>query len=125
MSDSSTVELHKQVYDTEDSATGEWSNDTSNRRFENQKFHNKGIIKNIIVTLFTAPASAVKDPWNEQRLLGDVITVSRFFDNTVSRPISRFEALMISKQIIEEAESERAQLIELEAKRGIIWKDED
>ena len=42
----------------------------------------------------------------------------------VGRPISRFEALRITRQILEEAEQERLALAEYEARRGIQWADE-
>ena len=54
----------------------------------------------------------------------DVVMVIREDQNIFGRAISRSEALRISRQTMENAEKERLEYAEIEAKRGLQWSDE-
>lgn len=46
-------------------------------------------------------------------------------DAVIGRPISRAEALEISREVLERAERERIEFAEWEAQRGIQWEEQE
>jgi len=125
VTDSRTVDIGISPYKTEFSASGHWSLDTTRRLDRALPWHRAGKIKTLVFALLSASATAIYDPWHEKRVSGDVITVERLFEQAIGQSISRIEALAIARRVLKEAEDERLRLVELEATRGIQWRDEE
>lgn len=73
------------------------------------------------LSLAASPITAIVDPWLlEKRRRDSTVTVA-MYHRAVGRPVSRFEALRIAREILDQAEEERLAIAGLEAARGIDW----
>ena len=77
----------------------------------------------------TTPITAISDPWVFENRRRMTVTVPGFTEQLVhqvqlGRPVSRHEALLISRQIMERAERERLEFAIWEAERDVQWESE-
>lgn len=78
-------------------------------------------IAGLVVTLLTAPATAVPDIWFWERRRANTISTVWLMQEIIGRPVSRKEALAIACEILARAERKRIENAELEAARGLQW----
>lgn len=117
-----TTSLYVELPETDVSASGLWSESYIKRPETSWKVNLLRPIAGVLLALYSTPATAIPDVWfigNQRR---DTATVAWIIDNVVGRRITRAEALRLARQIIEQAERERIQLVEWEASRGIQWE---
>jgi len=76
----------------------------------------------LIVSL--SPVTAIHDVWSDDRRCRDTATLTWIFEVPIGNPISRRQALLLARQIIEEAEQHREEFIAFEARQGIQWEYE-
>ncbi|MBM4349941.1 MAG: hypothetical protein FJ106_08655 [Deltaproteobacteria bacterium] len=125
MNSAYTVDLQGRPPESRAIETGPWSETYIRRRSMNLW----GILRitkiaGILLPLAVSTITAIPDPWLiEKRRRDTVVTVS-IFQEVIGHAISRSEALIIARQILEQAEHERLALAEFEAARGIQWSDE-
>lgn len=68
--------------------------------------------------------TAIHDVWSDDRRCRDTATLTWIFGMPIGNPISRRQALLLARQILEEAEQHRADFIASEARQGIQWGHE-
>lgn len=71
-----------------------------------------------------SPVTAIPDVWSDERRRRDTATLIKVFDMPIGRPISRRQALLLARQILHQAEQNRAIFAVSEAQRGIHWEEE-
>ena len=111
--------------ETNISLSGFWSESYDQiweKTISNMPWHPE--IKELVLTYSASPVTAVPNYFFGD-IRRDASTVSRGFKGVIGKPVSRTEALQISRQIIERAERERIQLAEGEAMRGIQWEEDE
>jgi hypothetical protein len=96
-----------------------------------EKFSEKGFgffrmakVAGLAFTLAISSVTAIPDPWLVERKRRYATVTASIYRQFVGIFISRSEALRIAREILEEAERERAAIAEFEATRGIQWGDE-
>lgn len=124
MTDSSTVGIGFSLHQAESSATGHWQQNSARRVERDFRSPRIGKIRSMLFALACSPATAVQDIWFQEQKRRDSVMTVQFYQRVIGRPISRFETLLISRRILETAESERLAQVKLEAKMGIQWGDE-
>ena len=81
-------------------------------------------IAGILLPLAVSTITAIPDPWLIEKRRRDTVITMSIFQEAIGHAISRSEALLIARQILEQAEQERLALAEFEATRGLQWTDE-
>lgn len=76
----------------------------------------------MLLSIAASPATAVPDYWFFERRRDVAPTVRWILQGVVGRRISRVEALQVASQILSQAERERLEFAEWEAKGGIQWE---
>lgn len=122
-SGSATMDLQIAAAETDVSASGLWSESYVKRPDAIWRIPRLALIAGVVLAIATSPATAIPDFWFWERRQRDVSTVAWVLEGVIGRPVSRAEALRISRHILERAERERMQLAEWEAKRGIQWEE--
>ena len=123
--DLATMDLQIGLPETDVTSSGAWSESFVKRPATAWKIGWFGQITGMILTIAASPATAVPDYWFLERRRRDAITVTWIVESVIGRPITRAEALRISRQIIERAEIERIQFAEWEGERGIQWEESE
>ena len=122
-SDLSTIDLQTGAPETDISASGVWTESFVERPDAPWKIGRLGQIAGAVLVITASPATATVDYWSWEGRRRDSSTVTWVLGAVIGRPISRAEALRISRQILERAERERIELAEWEAERGIQWEE--
>ena len=122
-SDFTTIDLQTGSLEIDVSASGAWSESFVKRPDVLWKIGRLGQIAGTVLALAASPATATIDYWFWEGRRRDSSTAAWVLGAVIGRPISRAEALRISRQILERAERERMELAEWEAKRGIQWEE--
>jgi hypothetical protein len=78
-------------------------------------------IAGLVITLLSAPATAIPDIWFWDRRRANTISTVWLMQEIIGRPVSRKEALAIACEILARAERKRIENAELEAARGLQW----
>jgi hypothetical protein len=81
----------------------------------------RGAAAGLIMSL--SPVTAILDVWSDERRCRDTATLEWVFDMPVGKPISRRKALLLARQIMQEAEQNRVVFTAFEARQGIQWGD--
>lgn len=120
--DLATIDLQTGLLGTDVSASGAWS-ESFVRRPETPWVISRLVqVAGMMFAIAASPATAVPDYWFFERRRRDASTAVWIMEGVIGRPISRSEALQIAAQILEQAERERSEFAEWEAKRGIQWE---
>lgn len=117
-----TASLQGGLLETDVSASGLWSESYIKRPETSWRTGILVPIAGVLLALYSTPATSIPDVWSVGNRRRDTATVAWIIDNVVGRRITRAEALQLARQIIERAERERRELVELEASRGIQWE---
>ena len=118
-----TIDLQTGSQEIDVSASGAWTESFINRP-ENMGMVGKiGQIAGLVLAIAASPATVAPDFWFFDRRRCDSSTATWVIEGIIGRPISRAEALWISRQVLERAERERIELAEWEAMRGLQWEE--
>lgn len=121
-SDLATVDLQTGSTGMDVSSSGAWSESFVKRPETPWMVGRLVRVAGMLLAIAASPATAVPDYWFFERRRRDASTVVWILEGVIGRPISRAEALRIAGHILEQAERERTELAEWEAKRGIQWE---
>lgn len=78
----------------------------------------------LLLALLASPATAVRDVWFGSIQQQATVTAPCIIGTFVGKPVSRAEALQISRRIIEQAEKERLEYAAREAAQLFHWDEE-
>lgn len=119
-SDLATIDLQTELQGTDVSASGAWSKSFVTR--PDAPWWRLVQVGGMLLSIAASPATAGPDYWFFERRRDAAPTVSWILEAVVGRPISRVEALKIASHILSQAERERLEFAEWEAKGGIQWE---
>jgi hypothetical protein len=122
-SDLATIDLQTELPDTDVSASGVWSKSLVKR--PEAPWWRLVQLGGVLLFIAASPATAVPDYWFFERRRDTAPTVRWTLEAVVGRRISRVEALQIASQILSQAERERLEFAEWEARGGIQWELEE
>ena len=123
-SDPATVDLQTGSSGPDVSTSGAWS-ESLGQRPETPWIMGRRIQEvGLLLAMAASPMTAVTDNWFFELQQRDTSTIAWNTDGVIGRPISRAEALRISREILERAERGRFELAEWEAARGIQWGED-
>lgn len=77
----------------------------------------------IAISIESSSISTIPDPWLVEKFRRDAAVTMSIYQEVVGRFISRSEALKLARRILEQAEQERLTIAEMEAARGIDWRN--
>ena len=124
MNSATTVDVFHTAPETAIPATGAWIESYGRPRETFSTISRLARSTGLLLCLVASSITAMADPWlTEKRRRDAVVTVS-IYQEVIGRPISRFEALQLASQILQQAEWERIDYSDFEAARGIQWGDE-
>ncbi|MBN1984633.1 MAG: hypothetical protein JW795_24115 [Chitinivibrionales bacterium] len=117
-----TADFQSESLRTDLSESGLWNESFTERSGVSLSFFRLGQIAGLVISLLSSPTTAIPDPWFYEMRRRDASSTVSLFKEAIGKPISRIEALRIARQILEQAEKERIEIAEFEAKRGIQWE---
>jgi hypothetical protein len=102
-------------------STGSWREGHEKHRERSFNLSRMAQIAGLALSLAVSSISAMPDPWLLEKRRRDAVVTVSIYQQFIGSLISRSEALLISRQILEQAERERLAVAEYEASRGIQW----
>jgi hypothetical protein len=124
MNSTVTVDLLDGWQEAEAPATGSWSRVPESLYDTVLDLSHITKVAGLALVLGVSTFTAAPDLWLLEKRRRDAVVTASIYKEVLGRPISRNEALRISRQILEEAERERLAFAEWESARGIRWEDE-